>query len=611
MTAHFVSFGSVVLLGVLLVAALWPREASRRGDLPLILPLGILAGFGATSVLFFAASLLTARPAPLCLASEIALSAGLAWGVSRRVPAPSARSAPAPATLDWVLATVLVQAVAFAAVIAWRAYRAEPYGGWDGWAIWNLHARFMLRAGPAWPHELMAPQLSWSHPDYPWLVPASVAREWAWTGHESAAAAATISALFGAALVALLVAIMARLRGSAAALLAGLLLVGTPFFVTFSTNEHADLPLAAYLLATMGLLALGRPAALAGLCAGFAAWTKNEGLLFVLVVTVWLAWQARTEKSWTGFRRFVIAAAIGLAPVAYFKLALAPSNDLVATPLAPRLLAAMDAGRHATIFAALWRDLRGFGEWTWLPYVAMALPFGAWRARRRLVGPERGVPLVLGAMFVGYYGVYLLTPQDLAWHLETSLVRLLLQLWPLALLWWALAVLSPAALPAGGEPRRWTWAAFLGANAIVGLALVASLSSQPAPDELALRRRMDASVCVAIDEGWHGVEQQARQRWAWSRGAATLSVEVDRRATTAPTLRFSLRSLAARTVTIRMGERTLWQGRVAESYVPVTLAPLPISAGTATLAFTTDAPTTPEPGGPRQLAFAIYNVRID
>ena len=46
-----------------------------------------------------------------------------------------------------MLAFVFVQAAVVASVIAWRTYRAEPLGGWDGWAIWNLHARFMLRAG--------------------------------------------------------------------------------------------------------------------------------------------------------------------------------------------------------------------------------------------------------------------------------------------------------------------------------------------------------------------------------------------------------------------------------------------------------------------------------
>jgi MFS family permease len=39
---------------------------------------------------------------------------------------------------------------------------------------------------------------------------------------------------------------------------------------------------------------------------------------------------------------------------------------------------------------------------------------------------------VLGLMLAGYIGVYLTTPHDLDWHLATSLDRLLVQVWPMA-----------------------------------------------------------------------------------------------------------------------------------------------------------------------------------
>ena len=35
-------------------------------------------------------------------------------------------------------------------------------------------------------------------------------------------------------------------------------------------------------------------------------------------------------------------------------------------------------------------------------------------------------------MLAGYYWVYILTPVNLTWHLQTSLNRLLAQLWPSA-----------------------------------------------------------------------------------------------------------------------------------------------------------------------------------
>ena len=62
------------------------------------------------------------------------------------------------------------------------------------------------------------------------------------------AAAGLISIALAAAIVGVLVAGLAQLRGRTLALLAGLLLVGTPFFLAFAPNQHADIPLAGCML---------------------------------------------------------------------------------------------------------------------------------------------------------------------------------------------------------------------------------------------------------------------------------------------------------------------------------------------------------------------------
>ena len=99
-------------------------------------------------------------------------------------------------------------------------------------------------------------------------------------------------------------------------------------------------------------------------------------------------------------------------PVAYFKFFLAPANDVMAGDVFHRMAQLFDGNRHGIILAALSRDIARFGEWRVLPYLAMALPFFAWKSRRRFGPGEIVVPLVLVAMLVGYYAVYLLTPQE-------------------------------------------------------------------------------------------------------------------------------------------------------------------------------------------------------
>jgi hypothetical protein len=598
-------------VGAVIVLALWPRGRAFRSDAWLVAPLGVLVGMATTSVTYFFASLVSVHAGLFAFVAETVLVGLLlvrlrhaAWSGSQ----PEQR--PARSWIFWLLASVVAQAALVAGVLAIRSYHAEPYGGWDAWAIWNLHARLMLRAGPDWPRLLEAPQLNWTHPDYPRLVPASVARAWAWAGAEAPAVAGWVSAIFAVAMVVLLVAAVTRVRGRLPALLGGLLLLSTPFFATFSTNEHADIPLAAFMLAAVVLATQDTRGfrVLAALCAAFAAWTKNEGLLFVLVFTLtWtvLAWRRGELRL---IAEFLGALAVGLMPLIYFKFSLAPTNDLLAAPLAGRIAQIWDGDRHALILSSLWRDLGAFGEWRIAPYLAMAVPFFAWTSRRRLGARESLILSVLGLMLAGYYAVYLLSPQDLAWHIDSSLVRLLLQLWPIALLAWSLTFPCPDPVATRPVSRRLGFA-FVAANALVASAIIVALSQQPAANELAFQR----GIAAVPDEGWFGIERLDRTTWIWSRGDATLQLHVRTSRQEDVGLRFSLRSLAPRKITIRSDGRVLWQGPVSDrEFVRVELSHLTLAAGATTLQFTTDAAGTPESAsaGARKLAFAIYDFAI-
>lgn len=638
-------------LGVLIVVAMWPRDRALRADALLVGALGALVGLAVTSITFFFASLLLARAALVASAAEAVLAVFLVTKLRRRAPA--AAGAKEGAFFTWpgiILATLATQAVFVAGILAGRTWRAEPYGGWDGWAIWNMNARLMLRAGPGWPRLLEAPQLSWTHPDYPRLVPGSVARAWAWAGAETPLASGLISAVFAAAAVALLVAAVAKLRGWLPALVGGVLLLATPFFATFSMHQHADIPLAAYMLAAVVLVICAAHdnnvrelPALAGLCAAFAAWTKNEGLLFAIVFAA--AWMAVTwgrgvrrglanaveaagsgqgdpalhhaefsRRDWAGVGMFVGALVLGLLPVMYFKFFLAPAGDMLSGDLIVRAEQLFDETRHRLILSALGRDLGRFGEWHFAPYLAMALPFLAWTARRRMGPGEFVTPLVVLGMLAGYYFVYLMSPQDLGWHLDSSLVRLLLQLWPLALLGWCLAAPLPTMGLAPIARPRVALIGFITVNVAAVIAMSIALSGQLPAGELALRRVGGATIAAMPAEGWHGIERHEKTVWVWSRGSATLQLHAGGRSATEPmTLRFALRSLGPREVTVRMAERVLWTGRVDEKqFTQVEIPGLVLPAGDTAIEFATDTPGVREADAPeaRTLAFAVYDFRM-
>ena len=625
------AIGTAWGLGLLAVSALWPRTRAWRADAALMLPLGLGVGLGLTSVTFFLASMLTPRPALMAAGLDLLGALGLAWLAWRRRGAARDDAERTWHGWEWLLATVGVQASVVAAVVAQRAWAAEPWGAWDGWAIWNMRARFMVRGGAEWTDVLRHTEIGWSHLDYPLLVPASVARAWAWARAESAAATGLVSVLFGAATVALLIAAAARLRNPTVAWLSGLTLLGTPFFVTFTANEHADIPLGFFVLAAVALGALsGRtPAsrglpALAGVAAGLAAWTKNEGLLIAAVTAFVVIAAAWRHGEWRSARMFLAGLGVALAPVIFFKLAFAPGNDLVSSTLGSRLAQLVAPARHAEIWAALWRDVTGFGEWRVVPFAAMALAL-ATPGARQLLGRERGVAWVLGLTLAGYYAVYLITPWELAGHLASSLVRLLLQLWPAALLLWCLLAAPAEAAPevkgdagaGAGRPAylsRTARVMFWLLNVGVAAALVWHFDRQLAPTEVAAARMSGGVLSVTAESGWFGPETHGRDTWRWSGGRGALRLHVDTSSTTTRgSLHFALRALGARTVRVTLGDRVVWEGRVEERSVRVRLENLPLSNGTVTLVFSSPEPAVPEATTPgaRTLAFALYNLRVE
>jgi len=621
-----IALGFAWLLGTLAASACWSRQRPAPADLLLLVPLGLGLGLGLTSIFFFAASLIANEPRGLAAGMDGLAIAGLSWCLWRKPPAAAAK--PRPPARTGLLVTALVgsilgQAAVVAVVVSARAYEAEPLGSWDGWAIWNMHARFLFHAGPHWADALRQPTLNWTHPDYPLLVPASVARAWAWVGRDAPLASGLVSGAFGAATAGLLMAATARLRPALVAFTGGLVLLGTPFFVTFASNEHADIPLGFFILATLTLLALsqrgGHPAgalALAGLTAGLAAWTKNEGLLFAMVVSFALVARELVRGSPRLAGAFLGGLLAGLLPVIYFKVMLAPPGDLVSGGITARLGQLLDASRHRLILASLWRDAMRFGEWCFAPFLVMLLPL-AGPGWRRFVGREWSAAAAVALTAAGYYTVYLLTPLDLKWHVDNSMVRLLIQLWPATIFLWCLALSAEESSASSGRTLRRpgvVLAGFVLLN-LAGTGVLLSLfARQLAPNEMARARTGGREFSAVLGEGWFAREGRGSDLWVWSRGESRLLLRADGSPAAGPfTVAFGLRSLDARQVTAKIGDRIVWSGVAGPMLSQVRIPGLQLSSGDMTLVFTTDRPGVPESGatGARALTFALYHPRIE
>lgn len=436
-----------ILTGFGAVRLAWPNGLRLcRHD---ILRFALGAGFGLaiSSVVVFIADAAFGGVATLVAAADLLVFAAVvaAYIVFRRgEPCPLCAAKPGDAPPWWLSAAAAVAIVsAIATFVVFTS--ANPLGEWDAWAIWNNHARF-LASGANW-KQLYSPYLVWSVQDYPLLTPGAIANAWMASGSTSILVPAIVSAVFLAGTAGVLFGVLDLVRNRAQALIAVTALFGAAAISHLGASQYADIPAGYFYIAAAGLLAISDavPADrhslwLAGAAAGCAAWTKNEGLVFVGALVA--------ARLYAGRRKDVFWILAGAAPVLavalWFKFAIAPANYLFTgqQPLSARL---GDVSRYMAVAVAFGKRMFSFGDWL-IPPVLVAAAYLWLMGRSNEPGPGRATASwTLLLMTVAYAGVYVSTTMTLEWQIETSLSRVLMQLWPLSVLVFFLHARAPVA----------------------------------------------------------------------------------------------------------------------------------------------------------------------
>jgi hypothetical protein len=329
-----------------------------------------------------------------------------------------------------------------------------PHGNYDAVSIWNLRARFLVRDTTDWKHAF-TDSISITHPDYPLLVSSTVTRLWKQIGSETVLAPMAAAFFFTFSTVGLVCSSLAFLRNKEIGYLGGIVLLGASSFVSLGAAQYADTAVSMFILSTLILMALYdaspendsmRLLVLAGASAGFCAWTKNEGQLFLVLVLSVRFVSSLLTKGWKPAVREEAAMIVGALPafaaLAYFRFAVIPSNfylvsgSTTAGPMQYFLQSGsisqkvLQASRYRLIAKTMAIQILQFGGGAIGLTPFLALYFLLARVKRSSFSTVQiGVSLLI-LMLAGYFAVYLTTPLDLAFQLDTSLSRLLLQLWP-------------------------------------------------------------------------------------------------------------------------------------------------------------------------------------
>jgi len=219
------------------------------------------------------------------------------------------------------------------------------------------------------------------------------------------------------------------LRGPILGLLAGICLMGIPRLLAEVPAQYSDIPLACFLAGAVLFAVLDRPI-VSGAMAGSAAWTKDEGLLFLAILVAAVALLKR---------RNLLRTCYGAAPVGalalIFKLVIARETHTMVyhaqSSLSQKLF---DFSRYQTIGSAMGQEIFTWNVGWYHPLLPLAILLAALRIDRRHLSDALFCAAITFTLLLGYFGAYVITPADLQWHIGSSLTRLFVQLSPLLLI---------------------------------------------------------------------------------------------------------------------------------------------------------------------------------
>lgn len=326
--------------------------------------------------------------------------------------------------------------------------KARPHGAADAVNIWVSRSLIAFGAPDDLPNRLK--MLRRGHPDYPLMLPAALAGQYALAGSADLAIPRLTGLLFVLGLGGMTFFAVDRLAGRIAGLAAIALVWVTPVVWQWGFGQVADVPLAYLALgAAVGLAAqlegggsLRVPPTLAGLFLGLLPWTKNEGAVVALALTVAFAvalWRGRPRdpQAWKRLPWIALGAMPGLTATVLFKSFWVNDKE-IGRFFGSSLEHLTDLGRWQALLTALGSNLGPgpvFDRWglVWVLLFLGAVVTVVRRRRERPSWIRRFLGLAIVLSLSAYLLAYALSPYEVSWHVGKSVHRLLLQVFPLAL----------------------------------------------------------------------------------------------------------------------------------------------------------------------------------
>ncbi len=407
-----IAFAWILILGFAAVAIIDPEA-----DWPTLLGSAFLLGSGIVALILMGFSI-AGRDWTLSSVNVVCLIVFIALAVPafRRFRRRQKNAALRSETRTMRAGAVVFDVSTLVLVIAHGAFATVArLGAWDFWAIWGLKGRvFFEHRGIDWPF-LENPYYAFSHPDYPPLLPLNDVFLALHDGMWSDRSIGLLTTLFAAAL---LLIVRGCLSEELPSWLAAAGTFGLASIALTQWVGMAEAPMMAF--GTAALLLLRRSSfSLGAVLLGFAALTKNEGLSLLVAVIVAMfffppAGVDGERRRWRSVLAIWPALAIAAPWLALRALHVLPT-DLASGPVSERAARQILEVFRVLFTTPLDRPL------FWVAVLATLVFAKVWKRERFFLAA-----IVLQFLF--FVAAYIVTPNEVRWHIVNSWPRLLDQL---------------------------------------------------------------------------------------------------------------------------------------------------------------------------------------
>ena len=301
-----------------------------------------------------------------------------------------------------------------------------PDGRWDAIAMWNFRAKFLAMGNDSW-NRMYFDTYDYSHRDYPLFLPCIIARGFNYVGEIDTIIPMFFSWFFTIISFVLPFLYLKSLKNKYYAIFAVCILSYSPKLISYGCVQYADIPIGIFILVSLYEFILWNEENknlpwLGMLFAGLSFWIKNAGIPWfigycLLIIYCLYKKEKNFKSSIKKFFKVIVALLPIFISVLFVRYFAKSENDIV-FGIWERFKQIFDLERYKIIMPYYWMFLK---QHFWILFIPIYLLTGFIDKK---YNKYKYLFCIILLMFLIYLFVYLVSPHDLFWHVDSSFDRI-------------------------------------------------------------------------------------------------------------------------------------------------------------------------------------------